>query len=44
MASNAQVKVVTLVAVKTRTNYKTLTPIAFEPEQLNIKRNYTCER
>ena len=44
MASNAQVKVVTLVAVKARTNYKTLTPIALEPEQVNIKRNHTCER
>ena len=40
MASNTQVEVFTLVAVKPRTNYKTLTPITLKPEQVNIKHNH----
>ena len=41
MASNAQVEVVTLIAVKPRTNYKTLTLVALVPDQVNIEYTIT---
>jgi len=41
MTSNAQVKVVAFVAVKPRTNNKTLTLIALEPKEVNISHTIT---